>query len=708
MLLGTFAPPLHHHEFLNRFRCVRTRPFFFCCVFTANDFFCGPVCRYVQMAHVPPPYLQPCTAGEKVTAIWAPYSVPLPAVIQTVNRGNLFMHSPVHKWGHASAGGVYRPFTVTLKWDDGDTSSRTVPAHAVFGERDGLSCAAREGLAPFTAYGVSNQTVRHRDGRSNFVVVDVADHCTLVYTVEQGQAFGVRFQASSSPTPNENLCRNDSDVNGTSNTIAAGLPNLLYPRQLAQSRRGTLALAVLTSGRVVTLPSPDDGAGLNSANFGRVMKFVCPAALARTKTQPADLVNDILSRASTAAGFSNASSSEQHLAGNISSLKALLERLAAQAMGADSSDTHDTADVLSGVARAHTATPSMSLREYYWTEWFNVDRPEVHSGFAEAQTRSATLLTHTRHVSCDNETLQAIRDPKYRHMLPPVSVVAQVILAHQSKGHAVYSDAFVPPCGGTLVEPIVPLEVQCQVESDPTDWNPSIHWQMHESQRSQPVEFCSPSAGLLCAAYSSSDYPCNDYRVRYMCPRPTGAGDALSKPDVQAPQSEQSSVQVRFPYWTPWLNRDSPQHSGGNDNELLLDFQMASGIDPCSATAPWVPGTLNANDFFRMHSEMDDPLAAYEPPPFPNGSAAFESDGVAETRWRFLASVGQRVEARWRGRQHWYPGTITKVLEAPRTSGVLVDILYVDLLFFLVPRSTRLNCFDALNCLLTRHGIMCD
>ena len=361
MLLGTFAPPLHHHEFLNRFRCVRTRPFFFCCVFTANDFFCGPVCRYVQMAHVPPPYLQPCTAGEKVTAIWAPYSVPLPAVIQTVNRGNLFMHSPVHKWGHASAGGVYvkryllcihghncltvaclfssahamlfenvnalqftrryRPFTVTLKWDDGDTSSRTVPAHAVFGERDGLSCAAREGLAPFTAYGVSNQTVRHRDGRSNFVVVDVADHCTLVYTVEQGQAFGVRFQASSSPTPNENLCRNDSDVNGTSNTIAAGLPNLLYPRQLAQSRRGTLALAVLTSGRVVTLPSPDDGAGLNSANFGRVMKFVCPAALARTKTQPADLVNDILSRASTAAGFSNASSSEQHLAGNISSLK---------------------------------------------------------------------------------------------------------------------------------------------------------------------------------------------------------------------------------------------------------------------------------------------------------------------------------------------------------------------------------------------------
>ena len=251
-------------------------------------------------------------------------------------------------------------------------------------------------------------------------------------------------------------------------------------------------------------------------------------------------------------------------------------------------------------------------------------------------------------------------------------------------------------------------QVQCQVESDPTDWNPSIHWQMHESQRSQPVEFCSPSAGLLCAAYSSSDYPCNDYRVRYMCPRPTGAGDALSKPDVQAPQSEQSSVQVRFPYWTPWLNRDSPQHSGGNDNELLLDFQMASGIDPCSATAPWVPGTLNANDFFRMHSEMDDPLAAYEPPPFPNGSAAFESDGVAETRWRFLASVGQRVEARWRGRQHWYPGTITKVLEAPRTSGVLVDILYVDLLFFLVPRSTRLNCFDALNCLLTRHGIMCD
>lgn len=222
-----------------------------------------------------------------------------------------------------------------MQWNDGDTSSRTVPAHAVFREQDGLSCAAREGLAPFTAYSVSNRTNRRHpdDGPSNFVVVDVADHCTLVYTVEQGQAFGVRSQASrtrttTEPIFDENQRSDASDVNVTSqNFIAAGWPALLYPRQLAQSRRGMLALGVLTSGRVVTLPPPEDGTALNSASFGRLMKFVCPAALARTKTRPADVVNDILSRASTAAGFSNASSSQQHIAGNVSSLKVCALRL---------------------------------------------------------------------------------------------------------------------------------------------------------------------------------------------------------------------------------------------------------------------------------------------------------------------------------------------------------------------------------------------
>lgn len=87
--------------------CVRARHLYQLCLFQAHFLPVPIMRRYVQMAHVPPPYLQPCSAGEKVTAIWAPYSVPLPAVIQTVNRGNLFMHSPVHKWGHAGAGGVY-------------------------------------------------------------------------------------------------------------------------------------------------------------------------------------------------------------------------------------------------------------------------------------------------------------------------------------------------------------------------------------------------------------------------------------------------------------------------------------------------------------------------------------------------------------------------------------------------------------------------
>lgn len=368
---------------------------------------------------------------------------------------------------------------------------------------------------------------------------------------------------------------------------------------------------------------------------------------------------------------------------------------------------------------------SMSLREYYWTEWFNVDRPEVRSGLAQSQTRTVAPLTRSRHPSSDNETLQAIRDPVYRHMLPPLSLVAQAILTTpQNNGRPTFSDAFVPPCGGTLMEPIVPLEVgrayflqctisdrhimftrtqnnptcailffdcccfaqaQCQVDPNPTDWNPSIRRQTHDNQRFQPVEFCSSSAGLLCVANGSSGYPCNDYRVRYLCPCPTAgaAEDALPEMDSRAAPAasgQEPSFHSQFPYWTPWLNRDSPQHSGGNDNELLLDFQMSSGLDPCSATAPWMPGTLNAYDFFRMHSEMDDPIGAYEAPgsSSANRSASSESDtGVDGRKWRFLASVGQRVEARWRGRQHWYPGMVTKVLEAPDTSGVLVDLLYV-------------------------------
>ena len=51
---------------------------------------------------------------------------------------------------------------------------------------------------------------------------------------------------------------------------------------------------------------------------------------------------------------------------------------------------------------------------------------------------------------------------------------------------------------------------------------------------------------------------------------------------------------------------ETPPAEGGGDDELLVSFQTRSGLDPCSATAPWVAGTLNAHDFLRLHTEYVD------------------------------------------------------------------------------------------------------
>ena len=602
---------------------------------------------YLQLAHLPPPYMQPCAVGDRVTAIWATYSVPLPATITAVNRGNVKIHSPVHRW-EGTTGGILLPFTITVAWDDGDTTGRTVPAFAVFSE-DGVSCSAREGLAPFTAYsmvkGISNDTSATQE---EHVAVDIAQQCTLIYGVKHGSLFSAN---ESSDRPHSPL----QELNNSENASS------MWASGITQTIRGALGTAVLSSGRLVKFPSRAAAIdhGLNPEAFGRVKLFKCPAAQRRLRS---DALSSIAARASNLSVVLDAQSHARN-----ESVDDLLSELSRFVFGMDTPNSQQSSLNMSGTVDALARERPMQ-QKFYWTHWFNVDRPEIVQQIGSAELRHA-----------DNETIANLRSDANKLRLPPIP--EEILPATREARHRAYVAEFVPPCGGTLQNPISPVKVQCQraslllcalsshamnvcmkvecqIESITSDLNPWI--QRNRVPHFGTVAQCDVANGLMCTP-SDSGLPCNDFKARYLCPRPDDEQLHRLRKRWLSPavHSVEEPIDFRsesafFPYWTPWLNRDAG--NSNREDESLASFQSLSGIDPCSSSAPWVANTLKKYDFLRSHSQK-------------------RADALLPTA---LATVGQKVEGKWKDRSQWYPGQVTKVSEAPDTSEIRVDILYED------------------------------